>query len=376
MTGLGVIGLDVFVQPLRLAALLAVPLVILLLRWLDGRASRRRVADLGRAAERFDRPVRRIQIGSAFSALGLTACIVAAADPRFGAPVVPLQERGIDLVLCLDLSRSMAAQDARPSRLVAARTELEALVERASNDRIGLVAFAGDARLVAAPTTDSRALLESLRALGTDADLMGGTDLGAALEMAGDALRSKLGGEGSAQASGSRGSRPAAIVLVTDGEDHGGRGRAVAGRLAELGVPVHVIGVGSERGAKIPTFDGAGFVTDRSGAEVVTALDRASLDELVSAAAGGSSLRLVGTEAGSGESGSGAPGGGEPGAAGRALANGPLAAMVRADLGQRERRERPLRFQWFLGTGLACFVLTGMLGASTRPGRRPSGGVR
>ncbi|QDU85057.1 von Willebrand factor type A domain protein [Planctomycetes bacterium Pla163] len=339
---------EVFEHPVRLSALAFVPVAFVLLRWLDHRAAARRVRDFGRASLAFAPPRGRSAAARAFALVGLAACVVAAADPRFGRPVVPIEERGIDLVLCLDVSRSMGAQDVRPHRLAAARSELETLVERAANDRIALVAFAGDARLVAAPTTDARSLLESLRALDTDDDLAGGTDLGAALEVAANVLASRRDGDDDAEAEASR---PAAVVLVTDGEDHGGSGREVAERLAEREVAVHVIGVGSERGAKIPNADGTGFVRDRDGVEVVTALGRTSLESLVRAGAAGSSLRFVESERGS---------------AGRALANGPLADLARADLGDRERRERPVRFQWFLGAGLACLLLGRAHGGPSR----------
>jgi uncharacterized protein YegL len=349
---------EVFEHPVRLSALVVVPVAFVLLDWLDRRAAARRVRDFGRASGGFETPPGRSGAARSLAVCGLAACIVATADPRFGEPVVPIEERGIDLVLCLDLSRSMAAQDVRPSRLTAARSELETLVERASNDRIALVAFAGEARLVAAPTTDARSLLESLRALDTDDDLAGGTDLGAALEAAANVLEARRDEGGDAE---SEASRSAAIVLVTDGEDHGGRGRDVAERLAEDAVPVHVIGVGSERGAKIPTADGAGLLRDRSGVEVVTALGRASLEELVRAGAPGSSLRLVGSERGG---------------AGRALASGPLADLARADLGDRKRRERPVRFQWFLGAGLACLLVARVRGGRSRIASGRQGGVR
>jgi len=165
----------------------------------------------------------------------------------------------------------MLARDAAPSRLERAKEAIRALAERAGGGRLGLVAFSGEARLLVPLTRDAR----GFAALAAAADPLsvgrGGSDLGAALDEAAAAL-------------GGRGDAPAAVFLLTDGEDLGGRGLAAARRLGEAGVAVHCVGYGSPRGAKI-ALEGE-FLRDRAGREVVSRMDREGLRSLAAASGG------------------------------------------------------------------------------------------
>jgi Ca-activated chloride channel family protein len=274
---------ELFAAPWAAAALPAVPLLV----WWLARRERRRAqrlarvagARVARLAAEVDARRRRAQ-RLAFGA-GLACLVLACMQPRWGAVVDETIEPGVDVIVCLDVSRSMLARDVAPSRLLRAQSEIEALAARARGDRFGLVAFAGEARLVVPLTRDAETFAQLARATDPVAVRIGGTDLGQAIDVAVAALAAGRGrGEGDAL--------DGAIVLLTDGEDFGGGGRAAAQRAAERGVRVHCVGFGSALGSKI-TVDGADgreeFLRARGGDEVVSALDARGLRAI--AAAGG-----------------------------------------------------------------------------------------
>ncbi len=197
------------------------------------------------------------------------------------APGQPAQP---DVVLCLDLSRSMSARDVRPDRLGAAMADIAAFAAAAPGARAGLVGFAGSAELVAPLTADLHAVARLAASLDPSRPLRGGTDLGPAVDTALAALRRA-------------GAAAPAIVLLTDGEDFGAGAAAAVERARAAGVAVACVAYGSESGSKIvvPGDDGEVYLRDERGEEVVTAPDRAGLAAL--AALGGGRL-VVGDGAG------------------------------------------------------------------------------
>lgn len=208
-------------------------------------------------------------------AAGLTCAVLAALQPMWGTAEQRVEQRGIDLVLCVDVSRSMLARDVMPSRLAAARRHIEMLAERARGDRLALVVFAGEARLLVPLTQDVDSFLDLLQQASPTSVGKGGTDLGAALTCALEALRAATGDH-------------EVILLLTDGEDHQGRGERVAKLAKERGIVVHTVGIGSPRGSKI-VVDGEGgeaFLRDKAGGEVVSAMDPSSLDRIATAGGG------------------------------------------------------------------------------------------
>lgn len=210
-----------------------------------------------------DRRPGRTRLRRAVFAFALLLAFLAVMGPAVDTAAGDVDWRGVDVVLCLDVSRSMLAGDADPNRLGLAKREIRALAERAQGDRLGLVVFAGQARLVS-PLTSDTGSLATLADLAHPTDVArGGTDLGAALDVA----RAALAG---------RRSTFGAVVLLTDGEDLAGRGRAAAGRARDEGIVVHAVGYGSARGSKI-NAPGTGFLRDPSGADVISALDAPGL---------------------------------------------------------------------------------------------------
>jgi len=192
--------------------------------------------------------------------------------PVRGYSLQEVERAGHDVVVVVDTSRSMLVQDVRPDRLTRAKREVRGLLQRLEGDRVGLLAFAGDVREVAPLTHDRRTLEHFVDTLSPRDNLVGGTNLGAALEKAVALFDGRSGAH-------------EAIVVITDGEDLEGRGREVAQAAADRGIRVYVVGMGTEAGGKIPD-DIRGFVRDETGMEVVSALDGTTLREIATVTGG------------------------------------------------------------------------------------------
>ncbi len=305
------------------------PLCWLALVGIDRQQHRRRARLLGPRAGKLTADVhwRNRRRRRLMFAAGLLCAIGAALQPQWGSDSQRLEQRGVDLIVCLDVSRSMLARDVPPSRLAAARQHVRALAERARGDRLGLVAFAGEARLIVPLTQDVDTFLDLLDQADPVAVRRGGTDLGAALECALAALHSASGDH-------------EAILLVTDGEDHEQRGLRLATAANERGVVVHAVGVGSPRGSKITVEGerGEAFLRDKTGSEVVSAMDVASLQQI--AAAGGGDFVDLATSA-------------QPLVE---LYDRRVVPMARKALAIEQRRERKNQFQWPLLAALLIWV--------------------
>jgi Ca-activated chloride channel homolog len=258
-----------FLRPEAAPVLLLAPLAGIALHLLARRRSRR-LERLAAGRHRAQRPGW-FAARPVLAAGGLLLAGLAFLEPVWGEGEGAAVPRASDVVLCLDVSRSMLAGDLPGGRLEAARREIRALAERAQGDRLALVAFAGEARVVVPLTRDAATFSRLLDGVDPATVARGGTDLAAALESGLAALR------GAGRSGGT-------IVLVTDGEDHEGRGARAARTCRDAGVVVHCVGVGSADGAKIVVGDA--FLRDRSGREVVSSLDAASLRKIAEAADG------------------------------------------------------------------------------------------
>ena len=212
--------------------------------------------------------------------LGLLLAILAWAGPQYGSHTRMLSKRGIDFVVALDFSKSMLAKDVRPSRIERAKLELSRLFGELTGDRVGVVAFAGDT-MEFPMTTDYAAIETFLRDLGPYDMPVGGTAIGRALT-ASKRLLERASGEAEneqqqqQQNDGERAKRSRVVLLFTDGEDHEGEPLRAAEELAQAGVRVFVIDIGSKSGEPIPTYapDGTwtGYVRDEGGKPVLSAL--------------------------------------------------------------------------------------------------------
>lgn len=248
--------------------LLALPLVAASYAWAAWQR-RKALAQLGDPAlvRRLVGPSaarrRRYQATLVVVATGLLA--LALAGPRYGTALREVEREGVDLVVVLDVSASMLADDVGPNRLERARNELRKLLNELSGDRVGLVLFAGDAFLQCPLTTDYGAVRLFLDAATPEAIPVPGSDVAGALERATDALT----------ASASDG-RARVVLVVSDGEAHSGDLDDAIARADAAGIVRFAAGVGTERGGRIP-LSGGGFKRNGQGEVVVTQLEDASL---------------------------------------------------------------------------------------------------
>jgi Ca-activated chloride channel family protein len=197
--------------------------------------------------------------------VGVSLCVFAAARPQLYQGTRMLSRRGIDIVVALDFSKSMLARDVAPSRIDLAKRELEQFIEGLGGDRVGLVAFAGEAFKFPL-TTDYEAATLFWRDLDPYDMPVGGTAIGRALDAALELFENdRLSAD-----------RSKVVVLMTDGEDHEGDPVAVARRAAAADVRIHVLGIGGATPELIPVMgaDGSwsGFQRDDRGEYVTTAL--------------------------------------------------------------------------------------------------------
>jgi Ca-activated chloride channel family protein len=272
------LGLEWLRPELLLLALLAAPCAALgaLAVQRSARALRSAFAPALLPRVAAERSAARAVVRTVLGAACLACAALALGGPVLGHLERPVTRRGVDLVVCLDTSRSMLARDVRPTRLERAKREILGLFEAAPGDRFALLAFSGDTRQVAPLSDDRGALTELLARVSVEDNRLGGTDLGAALERALDLFDGRTGAS-------------EAILLLTDGEDLNGQGLAVAARAAERGIRVYVVGIGTRQGGKIPTVGPDGverFLVGPDGREVETRLEDSSLRTLAESTGG------------------------------------------------------------------------------------------
>jgi Ca-activated chloride channel homolog len=263
-----------FRSPLWLAA--AVPLLgaaWAMLAW--GAERRRRVgaalgrdAVLSRASE--DAAARRRR-GAALRLSALALMLLALAGPQWGIELVETRGSARQVVVAVDVSLSMQTQDVKPSRLERAKASLSLLLDQLKGDRVGVVAFAGDAQVICPLTSDVDAAKELLGALEVGAIPTPGTSIGGALRLA-TAMVGRYPGSKT-------------VVLLTDGEDHKSDPLGAAKEAAASGVRVFTVGIGSPEGEPIP-LEGGGYKKDLRGSTVVSRLGEETLAAMARAAGG------------------------------------------------------------------------------------------
>lgn len=205
--------------------------------------------------------------------LGLALLGIALSQPQCGGTTEPVIRKGLDVVVALDASKSMLARDVEPDRISRARLELTTLLDSLKGDRVGIVAFAGEAHVQCPMTSDYAAAKLFLRAVNPDDMPQGGTNVGDALRLSKRML----------EETGS-GTQDRVVVLLSDGEDLEGGASEAAQELASAGIRVFVVGIGSEDGEPVPRLDRKGrfldFQKDSDGQTVVSRLDAQGLRAL------------------------------------------------------------------------------------------------
>ena len=261
-------------QSQYLLLLLIVPLLFVAYA-LYLRARRRRIARLG-DPELVATLMPEASTGKGWLKITLLALawfffVLGLSRPQLGARLKEHQSQGVEVVIALDVSNSMLAEDYSPNRLERAKLAISRLVDRLQGDRIGLVIFAGEAFVQRPITADYVSAKVFLKTVDTESVPIQGTALAEAL-MA------------SARSFSTQSERSRAIILITDGEDHEGEAVEAAKAIAEQGIRIYCIGVGSPQGKPIPK--NGSLMKDRQGDIVVTRLDEDILQEIAGAGNG------------------------------------------------------------------------------------------
>ena len=263
-----------------------------------------------------------------FFCLGLMFLIIGLARPQTGARLAERKTKGAEILVALDVSNSMLAQDYSPNRLERAKLAIARLTDKLQEDRIGLVIFAGTSFVQLPVTTDYISAKMFLGSIDTGSIPVQGTAIGDAIRLCTKSF--------SAQSEKSR-----VIVVISDGEDHEADAVESAKQAAELGIKVYTIGVGSAEGQPIP-MDG-GLLKDRDGEIVVTRLNEQMLRDI--ARAGGGAYIHAGNEE---------------------FGLNPIIDDIRRmedeEFGSMVFEEYDDEFMYFLGAALLCFVIEILIG--------------
>ncbi len=267
----------IFAEPRFLALTLAAPLVAWAAGWLRRRRARAERAWVGRILEprlRTGGAPRSSWLVALLLGLAVLGLVLALARPRWGARTETVERRGLDVVFVVDTSLSMNAGDVSPSRFWLAESLVRELAEAMPEHRVALVAAEGEGEVMAPLTVDAGVLDLVLDSLQPGSLAVPGTRLSSAIERA-----LTLYPEGSES--------HRALVLLSDGEDHGGHLDKALAELRRAGVVVAAIGIGTERGGPIPLLDQPGkFLRDRAGKTVITHLHPETLRELATGTGG------------------------------------------------------------------------------------------
>jgi len=335
-----------WLHPAFLWLIASAPVAAALYVWasLRRRATGRRLGDtaLVMRLSRSVRPaVRRWQgyLGTA----GVLLIAIALAGPRLGTSLREVKREGIDLVIALDVSLSMTAEDVSPNRLERARNEIKKLVETLKGDRVGLVLFAGDAFIQTPLTTDYGALRLFLDVADPSLIPTPGTDFGEALRVSLQAFE----GPGAPDPDEAR---TRALLFVSDGENHVADLDDILAEARSKNIVMFSAGVGETDGVPIPLYRNgrqAGFKTDSEGSVVTTRLEEDALKRL---ATDGTYFRIARTSSSLSQ------------------LTSALERLERTEFGAEEFEEYEERYQWPLALGLVLLLVETALPERRRAG--------
>ena len=267
-----------FANPILLILLVSLP-VVYFLYWLAKLSRRRKIARFGNPSTLAplmpDASHYKAGIKITLQLIALAAVVIILARPRFGETEQTDSKRGIEVMIAFDASRSMLAASTDDlksiSRLKRAKLLLEKLTDRLGNDKVGLVVFAGDAKVKLPLTTDYYSAKLILNDLDPSLMPYQGTSISEAINLSKKCFSNKKDVK-------------KCIILLTDAEDHDGNAIDATKAVVDSGIQVNVIGVGTSKGARIPI--GSGYLTDNDGKEVITAVNENAAKEIAKAGKG------------------------------------------------------------------------------------------
>jgi len=216
---------------------------------------------------------KRIWIKFTIAVVAYSLIIFSLAGPQVGAKLTEVKRKGMEMIIALDVSNSMLAQDIKPNRIERAKQAISQLIDKFNTDRIGLIVFAGDAYIQLPVTNDYASAKIFLSSINPGMIPRQGTAIGKAIELAVNSFspNSNTG---------------KVIVLISDGENHIDNPIDAATRAAENGISIYTIGIGSPAGAPIPIGTNQEFLKDSDGKVVITRLDEETLTKIAVAANG------------------------------------------------------------------------------------------
>ncbi len=205
--------------------------------------------------------------------VGLVLIIIALARPQAGSKLRQVKREGIEIIVVLDVSNSMLADDIKPNRLENAKRAIERIINKMEDDKFGLIIFAGDAYTQIPITTDYASAKLFLSSIGPGIVSKQGTAMGAAIELATKSFSpdTEVG---------------KVIIIITDGENHEDNPVDAAAKAAEKGIVIHTVGMGSIEGSPIPIERGSDFRKDQQGSVVISRLDETTLMKVATTAKG------------------------------------------------------------------------------------------
>lgn len=320
--------------------LLAIPLLVAASWWYNKQLDEKRKSYFGK--ELFERLRsgfwslgQRIKMISLYT--GIALLIIAVAGPKIGTEVREVKRQGVDLLIGLDLSASMNAEDVKPSRLEKAKYEISRLIDRLKGDRVGLVVFTGEAYLQAPMTLDYSALRLFLNIAETDQMPSSTTDFSAAMETADEAFDSIDDGEKDKAAK--------VLMIISDGENHGDSYDQALAKLREQNISVYTLGIGTESGGAIPLYDDSGSLVGYK---------RNKQGKVVNSRLESQVLRSIAEEGGGKYYEIRSGGSGIDGFLGR------LDELQQGEFASQEYADFKNQYQWLAGIGL-LFLLLGMV---------------
>jgi Ca-activated chloride channel family protein len=274
-------------------------------------------------------------------ALAYTFIIIGAADPQIGSKMEEEKRKSADIMILLDVSNSMLAQDMVPNRLENAKQAIAQMIDNLHSDRIGIIVFAGEAYVQLPITTDYAAAKLFLNTISTNMVPTQGTAIGSAIDLGMKSFDFKDG-------------TGKAMIIITDAENHEDDAVAAAKHAADKDVSVHVIGFGSESGAPIPIYQNgkqAGFHLDSAGHSVISKLDE-TMGKEIAAAGNGAYVRATNANSGLG------------------IVMDQIAKIQRKTVGSKSFKDFEDRFQIFLAIAFLLLVIEFFV--SNRKSRRLS----
>lgn len=261
--------------------------------------------------------------------IGFGLLVIGIANPQIGTKLEEVKREGIDLIIAVDVSNSMKAEDLSPNRLERAKRAMLQLVDELKSDRLGIIVFAGQAYTQLPITTDYSAAKLFLSTIDTDIVPTQGTAIGAAIDLAIESFDYEKGGS-------------KALIVVTDGENHEDDAIKAAEKAKEKGIKVYSIGMGSSTGAPIPLFRRGkkiGYRQDNEGNTVVSSLNENMLRD-ISSSGGGMYIRATNANAGFG-----------------AILDD-LSGLEKSEFESQIYTDYEDRFQFFIGAALLLFLIS------------------